>query len=145
MHKILIEDVYGAQVIFVANEPFEVVNKLIKKGWPKAKLHDPININFVASAGYVHGEKEGQVIGYFLWISNFDWTVDNQGTVVHEIWHLVNRILADRGLFEDAGKDEAYAYYIGYWFERIWNLLKPTHSNVKRQRTKRLNRKRRKK
>ena len=82
------------------------------------------NVNMGAYCGDIVAEEDGMILGYYLWFRHFDWSVDLQGTAVHEIFHLVNRILTRRGIFSDLEYDEPYAYYMSYWTRRLWRLFK---------------------
>lgn len=46
-------------------------------------------------------------------------------TIVHEAWHLVDHILASRGVdYDTKGSNEAFAYYQEWWFDKIKEVLK---------------------
>jgi hypothetical protein len=90
------------------------------------------NDNHKAESWSLH-DKETGFITYIIWMQGFDWTIDDQQTLVHEIYHTASRILIDRGVkFEDE-KQEAYAYYFDWLFGELWNKLKFLHDKMKRK------------
>ncbi len=64
--------------------------------------------------GFVHPTDDEYC--YLLWIKN-----KNGSTLVHELYHIVNKIGKKVGLSEDR-ENEAQAYLIGWLFEEIKKL-----------------------
>lgn len=44
-------------------------------------------------------------------------------TLQHECVHLVKHIFVDRGIPFTAENDEVIAYYLEYWFKRLWRAI----------------------
>lgn len=118
------DDIYGVYVNLFCNTTHEKVEQMLK-----ADYHDyvpsEIEKNWAAYAGRVTNKDE-ENIGYVMFLRHFDWSIEDQGTLAHEIYHLVCYILMDRGLsmnFTDEDMNEAYAYYIGFWTRKIKKAL----------------------
>ena len=54
-----------------------------------------------------------------LWLDKIPVSVDDYGSLVHELSHAVFHILDDKGLKHTNESDEAYAYLIGYLYSEI--------------------------
>lgn len=48
--------------------------------------------------------------------------------LLHECVHLTKRVFQDRGVPFNAENDEAIAYYMTYWFKRLWRRLNKEES-----------------
>jgi len=62
---------------------------------------------------------------YLVWVEKFNWSIDCQGVLVHELLHIAFYVIGDRGIKIDSDEDEALAYYFEYLFNSVWNKLKP--------------------
>lgn len=49
--------------------------------------YDPNNIAFTT-----HISAEGEPNTYVIWLKHFDWTIDDQASLIHELIHVVVRI-----------------------------------------------------
>jgi len=130
---ILNEDLYGAEIALGVNCTAKEFQSFLAKKYKDYQLF-PINSNWQGYGGRITNSKN-EGMGYCLWLKRFNWTIEEQGTAVHEIFHVVNRILSDRGIYdsrvdEELINDEAYAYYLSYWFEEIWTKLKLYHEKI---------------
>ena len=50
--------------------------------------------------------------------------------LMHECVHLVKHIFIDRGVPFTAENDEAVAYYMMYWFKRMWRALGKAKNHI---------------
>lgn len=124
--KYIFDSVYRVGLELIVNMTQKQANAHILKEYSNVDKIE-ISQNFNACLGKI--QRKGACIGYFIWINHFDWTIESQGTVAHEIWHLVTWSLMERGIDLDHNSDEAFAYYYGYWFRSIWKELKVLYDN----------------
>ena len=119
------DPVYEVWVHVRVGKNLEDFGKYLKKYY-KRPIKDTFkgDINMGAYCGDIVSVKNGQILGYCIWIHDFDWTIDCQATTIHELFHLVNRILERRGIYDDVNTDEPHAYYLSYWMKRLWRLFK---------------------
>lgn len=61
---------------------------------------------------------------YIVWLSRFD----NESVVAHEIYHVANKILCQRGVNHDAD-GEPWAYLIGHLTEVFYNWRRELQKN----------------
>ena len=54
-----------------------------------------------------------------LWLNGWPKSVDDYGSLVHEISHATFYLLQSRGLRHSEDSDEAYAYLMGFLFSEI--------------------------
>ena len=47
--------------------------------------------------------------------------------LMHECVHIVNRIFEDRDIYYDKAEDELFAYYLTFWFKKLWRY----YGNIK--------------
>lgn len=59
-----------------------------------------------------------------VWMPGFDWTVDSQQVLAHELIHVVHTILKKRGVDGGEGVGEAFAYLYSYFMRSFWMRLK---------------------
>lgn len=63
---------------------------------------------------------------YIIWVKHLN---DTQ-TLVHETLHLVYKILDDRGILLDNDNNETVAYYLSFWFQKLYSLMLKEVENV---------------
>lgn len=63
--------------------------------------------------------KKGQEVRYVVRIES----KEDFYTLQHECLHLVKQIFVDRGVPFNDSNDEAIAYYMEYWFKKIWRRI----------------------
>lgn len=70
---------------------------------------------------------------YYLWIENFDWSIEHQGVVIHELSHFVDFVLSNAGIKVGRKNTEVRAYYLEYIMVKVWEGLKPLYSTPKKK------------
>jgi hypothetical protein len=89
-----------------ANELRECVERVIKEKWRDFNPEDRKN---KLDYGAVYKiETEGKTYN-ILWLREFNWTIHDLSHLVHEVRHLVDSVLGDRGI--KLSDFEATAYY----------------------------------
>ena len=86
----------------------------------------------------IHGVKFDE---QFLWIEEFTWTINQQALLAHEIFHLVDCVLGDRGFELNPGSREAYAYYLQDLIRAVWLALNPEPARKKKVKKKKVKKK----
>ena len=61
----------------------------------------------------------------FLWITNFEWSINEQGLLVHEVYHLCMSVLENIGIEYCEKSEEAYAYYLQHIYSQCLAVLRP--------------------
>lgn len=61
---------------------------------------------------------------YYVWIEEFNWSVEQQGVLVHELSHFVDFVLTNAGISIGHENTEVRAYYLEYIFNKVWDKLK---------------------
>jgi hypothetical protein len=59
-----------------------------------------------------------------IWIEDFNWFIDDQVTLTHELFHFVFDNLNDIGMTLATSSEEAYAYLLTNIQLKVWNKLK---------------------
>ena len=113
---VVYDPIFKQEVNVFINQPYE---KFIK--WQKkigvVNLDDDRNYNFLAFTTHIDGEKTRTK--YVIWISEFDWTLDNQETLVHEIVHAVIRIWDTNNIELSKHTQEFFAHSVGRLYSDI--------------------------
>lgn len=68
------------------------------------------------TGSYIFKKPEYEQERYYIYIEKGK---ENNGTLIHEIAHLVFMALADCGIGVDQTTDEIYAYYLEHWYTKI--------------------------
>lgn len=61
---------------------------------------------------------------YYLWIEKFDWSIEHQCVLVHEISHHVDWVLSGAGIALNWNNSEVRAYYLEYLMRKCYTELK---------------------
>jgi hypothetical protein len=125
-HKFYIYDsLYRAWVTLIVNVSNEKAEKMINSRYVDC-LPVGLDVSHNACIIYMKSRHDPDlVVGHVIWIKNFDWSVEAQGTLAHELFHLVMYLLHSRGVSWSPSSDEAFAYYYGWWLRKMLNCLKP--------------------
>lgn len=90
--------------------------------WIKRKFeYEPGEDDFDGQAS-VHWRKDGPKY-FVVWLSDFDWRIDDMAKLAHETYHLTDRLSDHHGLVYEGR--EARAYLHDYLMGRAFNWLKP--------------------
>ena len=73
---------------------------------------------------------------YYVWIEEFNWTIEHQAVLVHELSHFVDFVLTNAGISIGVENSEVRAYYFEYIFTKVWTQLKPLYRRKKHTRKK---------
>lgn len=74
----------------------------------------------------------------YLIIPIFDWTIQQQALLVHELFHITYIVLSAVGIKLSDDSDEAYAYYLQYLTTQVVTMLLKKTGYADRQIQKRL-------
>lgn len=127
--KIIEEPIYKTTVIFLAGCDYKKMCEVVRKTGNYIddedyfKYSDGANLNFNKSDNPIR----------LVWVESLKKDPCNLGVVVHEIFHLVVRILDTKGIIieEYNNHDEAGAYLIDYYFREFYKFL--TEPNGKKK------------
>ena len=68
-----------------------------------------------------------------VWIKTFNWTVVEQGLLVHELLHYVFDNLDLIGMKPTDSSEEAYTYYLQHIIQQCYQELKKLHPKYKKK------------
>ena len=91
-----------------------------QKGMNVANV-DGFNYNLEAFSTHVYAD--GEPSTYVIWLNHFDWTLDDQESLIHEIIHTVLRIWETNGIFFSLETQEFYAHSVGRLYGTIASRL----------------------
>lgn len=89
------------------------------KAWLVKNFGDVSDLNFNEPVGAKTMWHEDNHKKVAIWLSDSK----NLGYLVHELTHIVHRILSYRGLKLTDETEEAYAYYTEFWFNSCKQIL----------------------
>ena len=72
----------------------------------------------------------------YVWVKSFDWSIQDQALLAHELLHQAMRALNDCGVQIKNGIEETneeFVYYFEYLFKQVWQKLKPLHKKPSKQ------------
>lgn len=78
---------------------------------------DGFNPNFVGFS--THISAEGEPNTYVIWLNHFDWTLDDQESLIHEITHTVVRIWEANSIKFTPDTQEFFAHTVGRLYSMI--------------------------
>lgn len=58
-----------------------------------------------------------------IWLGSFDWSIEDQTTLIHELQHFVIKTLRERGIEINEHTEEAYTYYFDYWMGKVYKYF----------------------
>ena len=61
---------------------------------------------------------------YYIYLKKFDWSIETQACLVHELNHFVDFVLDDSGIPLRIENTEVRAYYFEYLFTKCLTQLK---------------------
>jgi hypothetical protein len=124
------DNLYGAQIYLILASRENLVG-ITKKRWGDETPPDP---HYCACSWKVETLRKDKntTIDYIIWMPQFDWSIPDQTTLVHEIFHTASKILTDRGIKHDPNNEEPFACCINWIMSELWNALKPYHPKTRK-------------
>lgn len=104
-------DIYNAHVLFYTECTQEEFIDHINK-----KYNILIEDDYSDCLGITMQANTEERTYYIIWVRNLN---DTQ-TLVHEVLHLTYKILDDRGVVLSNDNNEAVAYYLSFWFKKLY-------------------------
>lgn len=116
--KIIPDEVYRHDLLFVAGCSLEEANKSLKKYNinPYVPAEEPKGLMWAIS------EKESSnIIGTALFL----WVKDRKDfyTLLHEVSHLCVKVFDLSNMEINPHTTEAFAFYHEFWFRKLWRLM----------------------
>jgi hypothetical protein len=120
MHVFRIPDPYYRAKIFLAvNGSADEISKYCKRYFKSTG--DPGIDNSDGGAILTLDYETGK--RYILWLAEWKPKTEFLADMGHEILHLVNQVLDERGMKPKAYNDEAHAYFFGYLMKTMLDKL----------------------
>lgn len=115
-HCIVYDDIFKQQVdVFINYTPDQYTRWL-----NKSKIKDVTVKEFGNFHGWVSSYvDEKEKTKYILFIPEFQWAIKNQGTLIHEIVHVIIKIWASNNIPFTPDNQEFLAHSIGNLYEDI--------------------------
>lgn len=101
-------------VVFINGKPEQFARFEKKLGVVNSEPLDP---NLWAFSTHISGDNEPNT--YIIWLNHFDWTLDDQESLVHEIIHTVVRIWEANNIVFSVHTQEFYAHSVGRLYAMI--------------------------
>ena len=76
-------------------------------------------------ARYLQVTSDEGRLGSVLWLRDFDWSIEQQAILAHELLHHLFITFEHIGIKYSREGEEAFTYYYQHIFEKVWNKLKP--------------------
>ena len=112
---------YNAHVLYYAGYPQKDFIEHLSK-----KYNIDIEDDYSDCLGVTMQANTNERTYYILWVKHLD---DTQ-TLVHETLHLIYKILDDRGIVLGNNNNETVAYYLSFWFQKLYTLMLKEEKNV---------------
>ena len=109
---------YNCALHFIIEKDEEKLRRYIEKNY-KCDFECP------RAKGEFFSITHKEKIHFFVWVKKNDWTIDNQTTIVHELFHATHGILDWAGIKFNIEGDEAYSYFFESLFAYVWTKLQP--------------------
>jgi hypothetical protein len=74
---------------------------------------------------------------HYIWLNSFTHSIADMGLLIHELFHLVHKILKTKGFLLSSESEEAYTYYLQYLTVEFCEKLIPK-TNGRTRKTKRV-------
>ena len=118
--KIIYEPVYRFDLIFIAGCTIEQANKVLLKKYQMEPLPKYTNCSGITfSASETDYPKSVKGISYGIWIGD----EKDFYCLLHEVCHLVVRVLEEKGMSISENLTEPFAYYMEFWFRTLWRVM----------------------
>jgi protein involved in sex pheromone biosynthesis len=79
--------------------------------------NEGLNPNFSAFSTHYYSEEEPNI--YLIWINNFDWTLNDQDSLIHEVVHTIVRIWKANNIKFVPETQEFFAHSVGHLYADI--------------------------
>lgn len=83
------DPMFGQEIVVFCNQSVEMYSKW-QESQGVANVDKDMNPNFTAFTTQLSAEDKPNI--YVVWVNEFNWTLDNQASLLHEIIHVVFRI-----------------------------------------------------
>jgi hypothetical protein len=123
-HVSVTENVWKTTLHFFWNCPHKDFRDYMLKNWPT--LHETAIAKEHASTSGVTYTWANDITGKSLrvvWVEKFN-IPNHMAEFVHELDHVVHRVMRDKGVFESRDSEESYAYLLEFYFEEILKKIK---------------------
>lgn len=120
--KTIWDYLYRVRIHFIYKETADNAYRFIKKQGDFLSKED-FDKNFKKSSGFVFWANEQDICLVLI-----EWQA---GTFVHELFHVVDNVLRDKGIKLTEGSSEAYAYYLGWITDKIIPFLTESDKKIK--------------
>ena len=68
---------------------------------------------------------------YYVWLKTFDWKINEQACLMHELSHVVDFVLTNAGIKINKSNTEVRAYYLEYLMKQVYKKLSKLHHDKK--------------
>lgn len=120
--KLVWKEVYPVTLMFIHGCSNKELGEFVEKKYDRPLREEPFQDACFFSVEHIEsGSKQ-----YYLWLEEeFDWSIDHQQIVAHELLHFTFEYFRDIGLDPSAETEEAYAYFLGSAIKKLWGRLRP--------------------
>lgn len=117
------DPMYKEEILLCLNPDHSQVQRWVKRKFGAEIEFHPFLSGYFTTLENPH---DGLLIR-LVWMPRFEWYNEQISTLVHELFHLVMRVLEDRGIRYSPENQEPFAYYLGAITFAFCEVLAPWH------------------
>lgn len=117
----LLDPIFKQRIWVLLNADGEYFNEFLKKHDASNETSTDKWANFSAFATQI--DCDDKPSEYIICMKEFNWSIFNQGTLIHEIVHIVIRIFATNNIPFNKDTQEFIAHMVGRIYEEIADKL----------------------
>lgn len=92
--------------------------------WFRRRFGDDLGNRYADLNGETLMQHDKKGCHFIIWMPNFEWRICDQEVLVHEIFHVVVRMLARKNIpFDIEGGAEAHAYLLSFFVRGCFRSL----------------------
>lgn len=127
---LLVKDpMYGEVIYLCVDSDLPKVRRWVKRKFGADIGSTPFHTGFFTT---LENPEEGLIVR-LVWLPRFEWYNEQIATLTHELFHLVMRVLEDRGIRYTPENQEPFAYYLGAITLAFCEVLAPWHPSQARK------------
>lgn len=108
------DEVFRTEINFFIDHSFDELNDELRKRFD-LELDEENKYSLAISAKL---EKEGRPC-FMIWFPKFEWTIEYQGRVAHELLHSIFQITEHIGIELHEKSGEVFCYLFQYYFTKL--------------------------
>ena len=128
------DQVYQQKIFLVVGADQKTLQSYLRKKYPNFEdkdKNDMERLGTTTGAYFTVENKKYGILHRYIVLQKFNWLIDEQALLVHELDHARDDMLEYVGV--DIKDQEARAYFLQYLFREVYRKLRAYHPNIKRK------------